>query len=169
MSKIACIGKREITPEDEKLLMKIGGYLATQGHVISSGNAEGSDRFFALGANMVDPARVELHLPVKDHNPKQIWLLNKLVVDGEVPEYRETASKLHPAWDKLPDFVKKLHTRNVGIVKDASLVIALPNWEKPGGGGTGMGLKVAQELNIPVLDLTKSEDRARVLAKIEGK
>ncbi len=166
MSRIACIGKREVTPDDEKLLMKIGGYLATQGHTVSSGNAEGSDRFFALGANMVDPALVELHFPKLNHNPKFIWLLNKTVVDGDNPEYRELAVKLHPAWDSLPDFVKKLHTRNVGIVKGCALVIALPNWGKPGGGGTGMGLRVAEELLIPILDLTKEADLARIKAKL---
>ena len=166
MSRIACIGKRDITPDDEKLLMRIGGYLALQGHTVSSGNAEGSDRFFALGANMVDPALVELHLPVPGHNPKHVWLLNKIIVDGDNSEYREVALKLHPAWNNLNDFIKKLHTRNVGIIKGCSLVICLPNWSKPGGGGTGMGIRIAEELLIPILDLTKEADLARIMAKL---
>jgi hypothetical protein len=45
------------------LLIKIGGWLALQGFTVSSGNAAGSERFFALGANMVNPRLVELHLP----------------------------------------------------------------------------------------------------------
>jgi len=56
MKRVACIGKKETSPEEQNLLIKIGGWLALQGFTVSSGNAAGSERFFALGASMVNPA-----------------------------------------------------------------------------------------------------------------
>jgi hypothetical protein len=43
--------------------------------------------------------------------------------------------------------------RNYGIIYKADKVIALLNHSKPGGGGTGQGVRIANFLNIPVLDL----------------
>jgi hypothetical protein len=50
MKRVACIGTKEISPEEHNLLIKIGGWLALQDFTVSvsSGNAAGSERFFAL-------------------------------------------------------------------------------------------------------------------------
>ncbi len=55
MKRVACIGKKETSPEEQNLLIKIGGWLALQGFTVSSGNAAGSERFFALGAEYGEP------------------------------------------------------------------------------------------------------------------
>ena len=79
MKRVACIGKKETSPEEQNLLIKIGGWLALQGFTLSSGNAAGSERCFALGASMVNPRLVELHLPWED-----MQIISAIFSDSEI-------------------------------------------------------------------------------------
>jgi len=166
MKKVACIGKKETSPEEQNLLLKIGGWLALQGFTLSSGNAAGSERFFALGASMVNPRLVELHLPWEGYNPEFIFLLNQVIVEPDTHERQMLIKQLHPKAETLNDRTVRLHCRNIGIIEGTEFVIALPNWDKPEGGGTGIGIKVAEYFGIRIFDLSKEEDRQCILAKI---
>ena len=96
MKRVACIGTKEPSTEEQNLLIKIGGWLALQGYTVSSGNAAGSERFFALGASMVNPRLVELHLPWEDYNPEFIFLLNQVIVEPDSQERQMLVTQLHP-------------------------------------------------------------------------
>ena len=115
----------------------------------------------------VNPRLVELHLPWEGYNPEFIFLLNQVIVEPDTHERQMLIRQLHPKSETLNDRTVRLHCRNIGIIEGTKFVIALPNWDKPEGGGTGMGIKVAEHFGIRIFDLSKEEDRQRILAKIE--
>ena len=153
--KIATIGSREVKPEHESLLKKVGAYIAHCNVCIATGNATGSDQLFAIGANKVNPKKVVLYLPWKTYEASAINKDNHLVLASGID--KEIAEKCHPAWEKLSDGVKRMMVRNVGIIKNSKLVIAYLNSNKPGGGGTGHSLRVAKELGVPSFNLKEME------------
>lgn len=165
MKKVACIGSRE-TPDNTLVLMeKIGAYLAQNNYIISTGNALGADQAFARGGNSVDPRKVRLYLPWPAYEADKIVKGNDVITYQEEDWFTESA-KYHPAWKTLKDSVKKLHSRNIGIVKGSCLVICYLNHRKPGGGGTGQGVRYAQALGIPVIDLATREGVNRIERKL---
>jgi predicted Rossmann-fold nucleotide-binding protein len=168
--RVACIGKRDITTIEYAKLVLIGERLAQLGHIIVTGNARGSDQAYAAGANEIDPYLVELHLPWDKYETAVIkWNRNKVYVTGDDPIYRNTAAYHHPAWEKLSRGPRALHTRNVSIIKEADCVIALPNWDKPGGGGTGMGIRLAKHFNIKLYDISNPETMNKLLESLTSK
>ena len=50
---------------------------------------------------------------------------------------------------------RRLMARNAAILDGARLVVAYPNLGSPTGGGTGVGMKLATESGIPVVDLAR--------------
>ena len=74
------------------------------------------------------------------------------------------AARLHPAWHRCSPAARKLHARNSSILLQPSLdrpVDVVVAWS-PGGavtGGTGMGLRIAAEWGIPVLNLGATTPR----------
>lgn len=75
------------------------------------------------------------------------------------------AARLHPAWSRCSPGARSLHARNVSIVLGASLqrpVDALIAWTAGGllQGGTGLGLRIAMDYDIPVLNLAVMTPRA---------
>lgn len=165
MSSIACIGSRKIEPQEAEFMFRIGAWLAKQGYDVYSGNAEGSDQAFGRGVNSVDPTRLFLCLPWHSYERDKIVPGNRVVPKQDI--WWTEAAKYHPVWDKLPQGPRLLHARNVGIVKGRRQVIARPNPLKVGGGGTGMGLRLAEAYGIPVMDLTNQEHVARILSVME--
>jgi hypothetical protein len=165
MNKVACIGSRE-TPANILILMeKIGAYLVSNGYIVSSGNANGADQAFARGANRVNSALVHLYLPWPTYEYDKV-LANNTVISSQKQEWFIEAAKHHPNWDNLKDSVRKLMARNIGIVEGSCMVICYLNHSKPGGGGTGQGVRYARACNIPVLDLSQEKDVNRILEKI---
>ena len=88
-------------------------------------------------------------------------------MEPDTHERQMLIKQLHPMAETLDDRTVRLHCRNIGIIEGTEFVIALPNWDKPEGGGTGIGIKVAEHFGIRIFDLSKEEDRQRILAKIE--
>jgi len=157
---IACIGSRKITPTQQKICIAVGYFLAKLGHHISSGNAEGADAHFAIGANAVNPELVNLYLTGKNHNPQFIQHGNHLYYENEFPEWEEL-SRIHPKYDSLKPYVKKLMNRNAGIILSCDLVIAMPNEKVTGG--TAHSMKIAQSLNKKVINLNLDLDKVVAL------
>jgi hypothetical protein len=151
MSKIAAIGTREIERHEIPLLESAGIFYASLGHEIHTGNAVGSDQAYALGASTVNPRQVHLYLPWKGYE-------SKAIIDGNVVHYVDEsdqhmkllAERNHEKWKSLSPQVKNLMIRNTQIVYGSVMVLANPNWNRPGYGGTGHGMRVAAELGIPV-------------------
>lgn len=153
MKKIACIGSREVNGDQLRAMKDIGQYIAEQGWTVASGNCEKSDQAYAEGANRVNPGLVQLYLPWATYERQAIVTGNQIYLNHSGLD-ETLAEKHHPNWGNLSYGVKKLMTRNVAIVRDSKAVIAYLNHGKKGGGGTGHGWRVAQDLGIKCLDLS---------------
>lgn len=159
--KVACIGSRDLTPEQLELCREIGRGVVSKGFELHSGNAVGADQAYARGGNEVNPEMVHLHLPWRGFNRKAIEAGNHAHVypfDG-MRFYVDIAAECHPKWDYLRDYVKKLHARNVSILmpqrQAVGVCVAWPS-QRLGGGGTGQGMRIAKAKGIRLIDLTKT-------------
>ncbi len=155
--RVACIGTGHPSSDDFKLCQLIGYTLATLNIKVASGNCVGSDQAYAQGANAVDESLVHLYLTGPNHNKYAIRPGNNIIYSDDHPEWREIARNHHPRYDYQSKYVQSLFNRNVGIVLTSDLVIALPNLNKPQGGGTGHSMKVAESAKIPVWNIAKDK------------
>lgn len=171
----ACIGSRTLHTEQIRACEDLGEVIVRGGGRLHSGNAAGADQAFARGGNRVDPSLVHLHLPWRSFNFTAVHPGNNLhVLEDMDPEalafYERLALRCHPRWQYLKQGAKKLHTRNSSIVcptvvkleggvKKVSrgpvdLCLAIPS-DKPGRGGTGLGMRVAEAIGVEVVDLNQ--------------
>jgi len=165
MAYIACIGSRSLSAEQIETCETLGQFIARCGHVVSSGNAEGADQAFQRGAGKVSGKNVSVHLPWPGFNLNVALTFYQCRIVSELDsdvyrEYEEMAAKYHPKWKFLRQGARKLHTRNVGILfpephTPVKMVIAWPS-QKPGGGGTGQGMRIAEGLGIPLVDISNA-------------
>lgn len=174
MAKIACVGSRSLTGEQETICEKLGAWIVSCSHELHTGAAVSADQSFARGANQVDPALVHLHLPWLSYERESIVLGNHVDIFPSLDQktqqvYLDYAKVHHPAWGRLSQGAQKLHARNGRIIfpngypgKPVDLVIAWPS-KKIGGGGTGMGMRMAEAEGIPLVDLSKLQDQQREL------
>ena len=139
----------------------MAGWLARTGWNLASGGADGADTAFAGGA----PAgQRTLYLPWRGYNGHGGPDCRTLTPD-ELDGCMAVAARLHPAWHRCSPAARKLHARNSAILLTDTLdrpVDAVVAWS-PGGaitGGTGMGLRIAAEHGIPVLNLGVLTPRA---------
>lgn len=81
-----------------------------------------------------------------------------------MPACMELAARLHPAWGRCSPAVRKLHARNVAIlgVTLSRPVDAVVCWTAGGekAGGTGLGIRIAEDQGIPLLNLGCMTPRA---------
>lgn len=155
MEYIACIGSRTLNFKEQDFCYKIGVFLS-QKYNIKSGNAVGADQSYAKGVNSVNPKQMYLYLPYKTYNSNAIIHGNNVIYDPK-KEWFDIAKKLHFNWNRLNNTVKCLHARNIGIVEDVKFVVAFPN--KSHGGGTVMGMRIAEINKIKVYNLREDKDR----------
>ena len=139
----------------------IAGWLARTGWHLASGGAAGADSAFASGA----PAgRRTLFLPWPGYNGCR-GPDCRVLSPSQLSACLEIAAGLHPAWRRCSSGARKLHARNAAILLSASLdrpVDAVIAWTAGGRveGGTGMGIRIAQACDIPVLNLGSMSPRA---------
>jgi len=167
--RVACIGSRGLTEDQLESCRRFGQWIAKMGHELHTGNALGADQAFAYGANQVDPTKVFLHLPWQNYEKSAITEGNQVFVVGDItPEleilYERLARQAHPAWARLESAARKLHIRNSSIIcpppkgKPVDLVLAWPR-EGASMGGTGQGIRVAQQLGIQWVALNKTNQK----------
>ena len=135
-------------------MTKMAAWLARTGWHLASGGAHGADTAFAAGA----PAgQRTLYLPWPGYNghagPDCRALSRSALADC-----MDVAASLHPAWRRCSSGARMLHARNVLILLGAGLdhpVDAVVAFTRDGAvtGGTGMGLRIAAEFGIPVMNL----------------
>lgn len=167
---IACVGTRTLTNIQAQNLGQVGRFLARKNHRIVSGNAEGADHAFALGANTVDTGKVLLFLPWDGFRSEHIADGNLLgvVSDDDVATAAEVW-KVHRehfygygSWDQMADSTKRLMARNVSIIRASDKVIAVPSFDGRGNfkGGTGFAISIGEYMSKPiqVIDLRKPAD-----------
>lgn len=156
----AGIGSRETPAEILKQMTVLSAWMSRRGWHLHSGGAAGADTAFAKGTPI--PARTQfLPWPGYEHHAGP----DCHIPSGEIHRRcTEIASELHPAWHKCGQGARKLHGRNVTILLGRHLstpVSAVVCWTKGGQviGGTGMGIRIAQAFDIPVLNFGSMHPR----------
>lgn len=191
----AGIGSRETPPNILRIMESIAFKLAIDGWTLRSGGADGADTAFETGAKsarLAEGARIrfEIWLPWDGFNGRPKY------EDTNGWDYRvgsdrdvEIAKQFHPAWDRLSQGAKKLHTRNVAQIL-GSWIRPVPSPDHPdpdygggaydpyrapmsrfvicwtrdgaGGGGTGQALRIAKHYGVPIFDLARDADLDRI-------
>lgn len=152
------IGSRRAPPSVEFAFKEVVLALNNLDYTVRSGGANGPDSWVEKYAT-----RTQVFLPCQGFNGNpSLWC-------EPVHAAFEIAARVHPAWDRLDDFAKKLHARNVHQVLGPSIYdtphfAARPSdfivcWT-PGGktvGGTATAIRVAELHSIPVFNLANDE------------
>jgi len=165
--KYAGIGSRS-TPEAIQTLMKdIAERLAIRGWTLRSGGADGADKAFENGCD-IQNGKKEIFIPWNKFNGSSSSLF------PPSDEALMIACKIHPAWKNLSGPAKLLHARNCHQILGQNLddpVSVVICWTQDGKvvGGTATAIKIAEERNIPVLNLALSTDIKEDILKIENK
>lgn len=157
------IGSRETPDYIQELMFQIARKLYKQGWILRSGGANGADAAFQSAVPPGD--KREIFLPWDGFNDLYADTSDGIYALDRI-EHRDVAQQLaaitHPAWDKLKQGAKKLHTRNVFQVlgqdcqtPSKMLVCYAEPQSKEGEvkGGTGTAVKLALQRDIPVFNL----------------
>ncbi|MDD9992260.1 MAG: hypothetical protein OXP75_10690 [Rhodospirillales bacterium] len=156
----AGIGSRATPRAGLESMTVMAAWLARRGWHLHSGGAAGADAAFAAGA----PAGTRtLFLPWPGYRGNAGPDCRTLGAD-RTRRCLAIAAALHPAWHRCSPAARKLHARNVAILAadtDAP-VDAVVAWTEGGAlrGGTAMGIRIAHEFGIPVLNLGSMQPRA---------
>lgn len=149
MKVYAGIGSRRRTPQHIfNLMTNMSSKLEVMGYVLRSGGAQGADKAFEAGVKY--PVHKEIYRP--KHATHESILM---------------ASRYHPFWENCDEITRQLHGRNSMIILGRNLkipvkfVICYTPDGKPSG-GTGVGIKMAEDHGIPVFNLFFPENKERV-------
>ncbi len=128
--------------------------MAAAGWHLSSGGADGSDTAFANGTP-VDQRTI--WVPWAGYNDLSGPDCHPIPRD-RLQQSLDLAERIHPAWDKCSQGMRKLHARNGLILLGRDLdrpVDAVVAYTQGGKlqGGTAQGLRIAMEHNIPIFNL----------------
>lgn len=160
---VAGIGSRQTPDPMLRVIHLLGRDLAARRIGIRSGNARGADQAWEAGASAAG-GRVVSFLAAAGQGRSGIPFdtLHPLVQERAM----EIASTLHPAWDRMTSYVRKLMARNVCQVLGSGLdhpVEGVLCWAEGTkfkdnaiadvAGGTGLAVRLAHARGIPVLNL----------------
>lgn len=163
------IGSRDTPEHIMKIMHAVGAYLYTEGWTLRSGGAEGADLAFEQGAvhEQVAPVHamgLEIYLPWKGFNHSTSNLHPGLLPFSQ--DEIDFAARYHPAWHRCSPAAQKMHTRNVRQIIGHESVCGehvVPSkfvicWTVGGQlkGGTAQALRIAQGLNIPIINFGKA-------------
>jgi hypothetical protein len=152
------IGSRKTPQEVCDVMYAMAAVFGEEGWTLRSGGAPGADLAFERGCDSVSGPK-EIYLPWDGFNSdqRQDCSPNGVVVLNNKEAY-SIASKYHPKWGSLNAGSRALMARNshqilgMDLETPTDLVIC---WTKDGKGlgGTGQALRIARDLDIPVVDL----------------
>lgn len=150
MITYAGIGARDTPPEILARMVKLGKFMAIQGAMLHSGGASGADAAFEEGCDYAQGFK-RIYLP---------WEMFKNNGSEFFEPSREAfliAQKYHPKWEFLLPHVRQLMARTSHVMLGPqcnSRVRFVACWTKGGEivGGTGQALRIATDLNIPILN-----------------
>lgn len=153
----AGIGSRETPNSILTIMTKTAHELENNGWILRSGGAKGADQAFERG--------------VSDKSHKEIFYAN-----SAIPKSYIIASKYHPSWQYLSDYVQSLHARNVMQVlgKDLETPVEFVICWTPDGveegnkttrktGGTGQAIRIASGYGISIINLKNNNSLNRIL------
>lgn len=172
----AGIGSRT-TPNDVLEDMEtIGAMLASKGYILRSGGAGGADEAFESGCNSVDPKLKEIWIPWRSYSKDEDR--SRIFYKTDWRDFHEIVSNYHPNWNACNDAVKSLHCRNLMIItgdfelssevidtKCGFVVCYTPKGSLVGG--TAVGIRIAEDLGIPVYNLGTEGMLEKLLQFIE--
>ena len=149
----AGIGSRATPRAVLETMTVMAAWLARRRWHLQSGGAAGADTAFAAGA---PPARRTLFLPWPGYRGCAGPDCRTLSPD-RMDRCLSIASALHPAWHRCSPAARRLHARNAAILgaDTATPVDAVVAFTVAGSvkGGTGMGIRIAHDRGIQVLNL----------------
>ncbi len=157
----AGIGSRATPRAVLEAMTTMAAWLARRGWRLHSGGAAGADSAFAAGA---PPGSRTLFLPWPGYRGNSGPDCHTLSSD-RMPTCLAIAADLHPAWHRCSPAARRLHARNAAILLGQNAdtpVHAVVAWTSRGqvSGGTGMGIRIAHDRGIPVLNLGVLHPRA---------
>lgn len=100
----ACVGSREVSPEESKILRATAAALVKRGALIRSGGAVGADTDWAFGGASIDPQSIQIALPNISNNTPSRVPKGAIVRLPPYPDYIESLARAE--WelgDKLKD------------------------------------------------------------------
>jgi hypothetical protein len=168
----AGVGSKKTPTPILKIMWELGKALARDGTILRSGHAEGADMAFETG--FIDAGgRPEIYLPWASYNehlranavPKGVY--RPIQETGCMDEALEIASTYHPNWGACSKGARLLHARNVFIMLGYTLSVPVKCvvcWTPEGKvrGGTGQALRMAQKLDIQIINMGNAYDLAWV-------
>jgi hypothetical protein len=165
------IGSRR-TPSDVcDVIHEVASKLARGDWVCRTGGADGADMAFSEGVLYgLDGGYqgLDVYLPWPDFNG---WSDRDHGVMRSEPQAEafEIAARHHPVWDRLGPADRALHARNVHEVLGYDVMQPDPSkflicWTPgaSGAGGTGQALRIAIAYQVPIFDLARGSNRARL-------
>ncbi|MCK9530477.1 MAG: hypothetical protein M0R77_07940 [Gammaproteobacteria bacterium] len=169
------VGSRETPEHICGIVKQISLKLSEDNWILRSGGADGADLAFQGGTT--EDITPEIYLPWYGFN--NLYSTESLLFPKFWDNWHEAealASEVHPAWDKLSDGAKALHTRNCYQVlgKDletpSKFLICWAKETKSGeiSGGTRTAVVLAQQNNIPIYNLWYDEVQSRFQRYLEG-
>lgn len=163
----AGVGSRSTPRNVRRDMAKIARQLASMGWHLHTGGAEGADAAFA---DAVKPEKRTIFLPwpkFGGHSGPDTRMISRNLVSTAMQQ----AEQHHPAWNRCSQGAKKLHARNVAIMKGQALdrpVKAVVCWTPNSAitGGTDLALRIAEREGIPVFNLATMKP-AEVIAALK--
>lgn len=152
----AGVGSRQTPPRVLDLMREVGRRLALLGWTLRSGHAEGADSAFESGCDAAGGAK-QIFLPWAGFNGSTSSF------DGAPTAAFEIATRIHPNWDALTDYVRKCQARDIQQVLGPALdapSLAVVAWTEGGAlvGGTATALRLAADHGIVALNLGAAEN-----------
>lgn len=156
------IGSRNTPLSIQQSMYKIAAYLASKGHKLRSGGADGADSAFELGVFEAKlPELAEIYLPWRGFNGNNSPYFTPSKAAFALAE------KYHPAWNRLRPSVQALMARNshqiLGLKLDTpSDCVVCYTSDGKASGGTGQALRLAAAYNIPIFNLFFPESKQKL-------
>lgn len=178
MKYVAFIGSRDLRQFDGnrlQLFTDAARAAVQHGYAVVTGACKGADQLAAETA-LAAGGKVLLVLPYIHYESAWIAAMESRYLgqvaaecyDPEVhPRWAKSVQLYHPAAAKLDVWSAALHARNFGIVGRSIAVVALPNYQR-NGGGTAQGLRVAQALGIKLFDLRDEKSNVELMKRLMG-
>lgn len=182
----AGVGSRRTPRDILRAIADLAQALGTDGCALATGGADGADDAFVTGALRTD-GPITVHAPWPGYNGYRPGREAASDIDVVVPgpddllddrRYADLARRHHPAWSRCGRGARALFVRNVSILAGArcgqatvrpSFVVGYTaNGSAHGrdAGGTGHTLRLAAELEIPVVNLSPATPPAHNAAAL---